>query len=53
MRPDILLATIQEKQAVLFNDKSPKKEIDKANIQLERLIAEYDEYLILLDPPMV
>lgn len=49
----MLLATIEEKQKLIFNENSPKKEVERANIQLERLMAEYDQYLFLLDPPGV
>jgi hypothetical protein len=49
MSRDALLAIIQEKQGIILNEKSPKKEVDRANIQLEKLMAEYDQYLLLVE----
>lgn len=43
MNQESLVQNIQDKQGIILNEKSPKKEVDKANIQLEKLMAEYDK----------
>lgn len=39
---------MQEMQSILLDEKSPKKAVDRANIQLEKLNAEYEQYDLLV-----
>lgn len=39
-----LKALIQEKQKIIFSDTASKSEVEEANIQLEKLMAEYEKY---------